>query len=228
VTDRPTAGFAAGGPVGSDAIRYRRVQYETAGLDVDDVDPDPVVQWQRWHADAFEAGVAEPNAMTLGTVDADGTPDARLVLVRGAEERGFEFFTNYNSVKSRQLEALGAASAVFSWLDLHRQVRVRGSVERLDAESSDEYFATRPRESQIGAWASPQSEVIADRTELERLVAAVEERFAASDVPRPPHWGGWLLHPDVFEFWQGRPSRLHDRIRYRRVGGAWEITRLAP
>jgi pyridoxamine 5'-phosphate oxidase len=204
------------------------VQYETAGLDVDDVDPDPVVQWQRWHADAFEAGVAEPNAMTLGTVDADGTPDARLVLVRGAEERGFEFFTNYNSVKSRQLEALGAASAVFSWLDLHRQVRVRGSVERLDAESSDEYFASRPRESQIGAWASPQSEVIADRTELERLVAAVEERFAASDVPRPPHWGGWLLHPDVFEFWQGRPSRLHDRIRYRRVGGAWEITRLAP
>jgi pyridoxamine 5'-phosphate oxidase len=228
VTDPPTAGLAAGGPVGSDTIRYRRVQYETAGLDIDDVDPDPVVQWQRWHADAFEAGVAEPNAMTLGTVDADGTPDARLVLVRGAEERGFEFFTNYNSVKSRQLEALGAASAVFSWLDLHRQVRVRGSVERLDAESSDEYFASRPRESQIGAWASPQSEVIADRTELERLVAAVEERFAASDVPRPPHWGGWLLHPDVFEFWQGRPSRLHDRIRYRRVGGAWEITRLAP
>jgi pyridoxamine 5'-phosphate oxidase len=228
VTDRPKAGLAAGGPVGSDTIRYRRVQYETAGLDVDDVDPDPVVQWQRWHADAFEAGVAEPNAMTLGTVDADGTPDGRLVLVRGADERGFEFFTNYNSVKSRQLEALGAASAVFSWLDLHRQVRVRGSVERLDAESSDEYFASRPRESQIGAWASPQSEVIADRTELERLVAAVEERFAASDVPRPPHWGGWLLHPDVFEFWQGRPSRLHDRIRYRRVGGAWEITRLAP
>jgi pyridoxamine 5'-phosphate oxidase len=228
VTDRPTPGFAAGGPVGSDAIRYRRVQYETAGLDIDDVDPDPVVQWQRWHADAFEAGVAEPNAMTLGTVDADGTPDARLVLVRGAEERGFEFFTNYNSVKSRQLEALGAASAVFSWLDLHRQVRVRGSVERLDAESSDAYFASRPRESQIGAWASPQSEVIADRTELERLVAAVEERFAACDVPRPPHWGGWLLHPDVFEFWQGRPSRLHDRIRYRRVGGAWEIARLAP
>jgi pyridoxamine 5'-phosphate oxidase len=211
-----------------DSIRYRRVQYETAGLDLDDVDRDPVVQWQRWHADAFEAGVAEPNAMTLGTVDADGTPDGRIVLVRGADESGFEFFTNYESVKSRQLEAFGAASAVFSWLDLHRQVRVRGRVERLDAASSDAYFASRPRPSQIGAWASPQSEVIADRAELERLVAAVDERFAGSDVPRPPHWGGWLLAPAVFEFWQGRPSRLHDRLRYRLVDGAWQIARLAP
>ena len=216
------------GRVGGDTIRDRRVQYETAGLDVDDVDGDPMVQWQRWHADAFEVGVAEPNAMTLGTVDADGTPDARIVLVRGADERGFAFFTNYTSVKSRQLEALGAASAVFSWLDLHRQVRVRGRVERLDAASSDAYFASRPRPSQIGAWASPQSEVIADRAELERLVAAVDERFAGSDVPRPPHWGGWLLVPEVFEFWQGRPSRLHDRLRYRRVDDTWQIARLAP
>ena len=173
--------------------------------------------------------MAEPNAMTLGTVDADGTPDARIVLVRGADERGFAFFTNYSSVKSRQLEALGAASAVFSWLDLHRQVRVRGRVERLDDASSDAYFASRPRPSQIGAWASPQSEVIADRAELERLVAAVEERFAGSDdVPRPPHWGGWLLVPEVFEFWQGRPSRLHDRLRYCRDGATWQIARLAP
>ena len=223
-----TGSAGTGGSAGSDAIRDRRVQYETAGLDIGDVDPDPVVQWQRWHADAFAAGVAEPNAMTLGTVHADGTPDGRLVLVRGAEERGFAFFTSYDSVKSRQLEALGAASAVFSWLDLHRQVRVRGSVERLDAASSDEYFATRPRDSQIGAWASPQSEVIADRAELERLIAAAEEQFAGSDVPRPPHWGGWLLHPEVFEFWQGRPNRLHDRIRYCRTGGGWQIARLAP
>jgi pyridoxamine 5'-phosphate oxidase len=223
VSDPESVGGSAG-----DAIRYRRVQYETAGLDIDDVDRDPVVQWQRWHADAFEAGVAEPNAMTLGTVAADGTPDARIVLVRGADESGFAFFTNYESVKSRQLKAFAAASAVFSWLDLHRQVRVRGRVERLDAASSDEYFASRPRDSQIGAWASPQSEVIADRAELERLIAAVEERFAGSDVPRPPHWGGWLLRPEVFEFWQGRPNRLHDRIRYRRTGGAWQIARLAP
>jgi pyridoxamine 5'-phosphate oxidase len=219
---------AVPGAGGSDAIRYRRVQYETAGLDIDDVDRDPVVQWQRWHADAFEAGVAEPNAMTLGTVDSDGTPDARIVLVRGADEHGFEFYTNYSSAKSRQLEALGAASCVFSWLDLHRQVRVRGSVERLDAASSDAYFASRPRASQIGAWASPQSEVIADRAELERLVAGVDDRFAGSDVPRPPHWGGWLLVPDMFEFWQGRPSRLHDRLRYRRVDDTWQIARLAP
>jgi len=217
-----------GGDVVGDLIRDRRVQYETAGLDVGDVDPDPIVQWQRWHADAFEVGMAEPNAMTLGTVDIDGTPDARIVLVRGADERGFTFFTNYTSVKSRQLEALGAASAVFSWLDLHRQVRVRGRVERLDAESSDAYFASRPRASQIGAWASPQSEVIADRAALERLVAAVDRRFAGSDVPRPPHWGGWVLVPGVFEFWQGRPSRLHDRLRYRRVDAAWQIARLAP
>jgi pyridoxamine 5'-phosphate oxidase len=211
-----------------DTIRDRRVQYETAGLDIDDVDRDPVVQWQRWHADAFEAGVAEPNAMTLGTVDADGTPDARIVLVRGADERGFAFFTNYDSVKSRQLDAFGAASGVFGWLDLHRQVRVRGRVERLDADSSDAYFASRPRGSQIGAWASPQSEVIADRAELDGLVADAEKRFAGSDVPRPPHWGGWLLVPEGFEFWQGRPSRLHDRIRYRLVDNSWHIARLAP
>jgi pyridoxamine 5'-phosphate oxidase len=219
---------AVGGAAGSDTIRYRRVQYETAGLDIGDVDPDPVLQWQRWHADAFEAGVAEPNAMTLGTIDADGLPDARIVLVRGADQRGFTFFTNYESVKSRQMEALGAASGVFGWLDLHRQVRTRGKVERLDDESSDAYFATRPRASQIGAWASPQSEVIDDRAALERLVAAVESRFEGVDVPRPPRWGGWLLIPDVFEFWQGRPSRLHDRLRYRRAGTTWEIARLAP
>jgi pyridoxamine 5'-phosphate oxidase len=215
-------------PAGSDAIRDRRVQYETAGLDVGDLDPDPIVQWQHWHADALEAGVAEPNAMTLGTIDADGAPDARIVLVRGADETGLAFFTNYESAKSRQLEARAAASAVFGWLDLHRQVRVRGRVERLDAAASDAYFASRPRASQVGAWASPQSQVIADRAELEALVVAVEERFHGSEVPRPPHWGGWLLVPDMFEFWQGRPSRLHDRLRYQLVADTWQIARLAP
>ena len=209
-------------------IHDRRVQYETAGLDVDDVDRDPMVQWQQWHADAFEVGVAEPNAMTLGTVDADGTPDARIVLVRGADEHGFAFFTNYSSVKSRQLEALARRRRCSAGSICTVRFGCAGASSGSTTPSSDAYFASRPRPSQIGAWASPQSEVIADRAELERLVAAVEERFAGSDVPRPPHWGGWLLVPEVFEFWQGRPSRLHDRLRYHRAGDTWQISRLAP
>jgi pyridoxamine 5'-phosphate oxidase len=209
-------------------IRDRRVQYETAGLDLGDLDPDPVGMWHRWHDDAFAVGVAEPNAMTLATVDAEGRPDARIVLVRGVDQRGFTFFTNYRSVKSRQLDAAPVACAVFSWLDLHRQVRVRGDVERIDSDESDEYFASRPRGSQIGAWASPQSDVIGARADLERRAAEVEARFDGADVPRPPHWGGWRLVPDQFEFWQGRPSRLHDRLRYLRHDGTWIVDRLAP
>ena len=212
----------------SDSIRDRRVQYETAGLDVADVYTDPMLQWQRWHDDAFDAGVAEPNAMTFGTVGLDGVPDARILLVRGADERGFVFYTNYTGAKSRQLDAHPAASAVFSWLDLHRQVRVRGAVERMSEAESDDYFASRPRGSQIGAWASPQSEVIVDRAELDARIAAVEDEFADRDVDRPAFWGGWRLVPSEWEFWQGRPSRLHDRLRYRSVDGDWVIERLAP
>jgi pyridoxamine 5'-phosphate oxidase len=209
-------------------IRDRRVQYETAGLDIGDVLPDPLEQWLAWHAEALEAGVAEPNAMVLSTVDADGSPDARVVLVRGADQRGLAFYTNYRSVKSVQLEAMPAAAATFAWLDLHRQVRARGSVERLTPDESDEYFAWRPRGSQIGAWASPQSQPIGDRGELDRRVAEISERFEGRDVTRPPDWGGWRLVPDQWEFWQGRPSRLHDRLRYRMIDGAWKIDRLAP
>ncbi len=211
-----------------DPIRDRRVQYETAGLDSADLALDPMEQWHVWHSDALDAGVAEPNAMTVSTVDLHGVPDARIVLVRGADRFGFTFFTNYESVKSHQLTARPIAAATFGWLDLHRQVRVRGSVERVSDHESDAYFASRPRPSQIGAWASPQSEVIRDRHELSQLVVEAEQRFAGERVPRPPHWGGWRLVPEEWEFWQGRPSRLHDRFRYRLVDDDWEIKRLAP
>ena len=212
----------------ADQIRSRRIQYETEGLDLADIDADPVTQWHRWYDQAVEAGLVEPEAMTVATVDADGRPDARIVLVRGVDESGLVFFTNYASAKGTQLETTPVASAVFGWLGLHRQVRVRGHVERLDAESSSEYFASRPRGSRIGAWASPQSSMIADRDELDRRVAEVEARFSGDDVPRPDFWGGWLIRPFEWEFWQGRPSRLHDRLRFSGRPGDWTIERLAP
>jgi len=212
----------------ADQIRSRRIQYETEGLDLADIDADPVTQWHRWYDQAVEAGLVEPEAMTVATVDAEGRPDARIVLVRGVDESGLVFFTNYTSAKGTQLETTPVASAVFGWLGLHRQVRVRGHVERLDAESSSEYFASRPRSSRIGAWASPQSSVIADRDELDRRVAEVEARFPGDDVPRPDFWGGWLIRPFEWEFWQGRPSRLHDRLRFSGRPGDWTIERLAP
>jgi pyridoxamine 5'-phosphate oxidase len=210
-------------------IRDRRVQYETAGLELSDLDLDPVAQWKLWHDQALEAGVAEPNSVVLSTVDANGVPDARNLLIRGADAEGFSFFTNYLSAKSRQLQSQPVAAATSSWLDLHRQVRIRCEVTRLSEADSDDYFGSRPRESQLGAWASPQSEILHDRNELEQLLAQVRARFEGSEVPRPPHWGGWLLAPLEVEFWQGRPSRLHDRFRYRRsTTGEWTIDRLAP
>ncbi len=209
-------------------VRDRRIQYEADGLELADLSPVPMQQWHLWHTQAFDASVPEPNAMVVSTVDVHGAPDARLVLVRDADRHGFTFFTNYESAKSQQLSARPVAAATFSWLELHRQVRVRGSVERVSDRESDEYFASRPRASQLGAWTSPQSEVLRDRHELMDLYLDQERRFAGKEVPRPAHWGGWRIRPNEWEFWQGRPSRLHDRFRYRPAGDAWRIDRLAP
>ena len=211
-------------------LRDRRIQYETAGLNFDDLDESPVQQWHAWYVEAVEAELAEPNAMAVSTIDAEGMPDSRIVLVRGLDDDGLTFFGNYNSAKGQQIDANPVASAVFPWIGLHRQVRVRGSIEMLPRHESDAYFASRPRDSQLGAWASPQSEVITGREVLNERHAEFAEKFAGTEVLRPPHWGGWLIVPDVFEFWQGRPNRLHDRFRYRRDDNTqdWVIERLAP
>ena len=212
-----------------DEIARRRFDYETAGLDVADLSADPIEQWWAWYREAMEAGTTEPNAMVVSTVDADGAPDARFVLVRGVDERGFSFYGNYGSAKGQQVAATGVASLTFGWLQLHRQVRVRGTVASFGDAEADDYWASRPRDSQLASAASPQSSVIADRAELEERIVAQTRLWAGLEhVPRPDTWGGFRVVPHAIEFWQGRPARTHDRLRYRRAGDAWIIERLAP
>jgi pyridoxamine 5'-phosphate oxidase len=209
-------------------IADRRIQYETAGLDVEDLLPNPVDLLVRWYYQAEEAGAAEPNAMVVSTLDDSGHPDSRVVLARGISTEGITFFTNRQSAKGIQIAQDNRAAATLAWLQLHRSVRVRGTISLASDQVSDEYFASRPRASQIGAWASPQSESLGTREELNDRVDEVEERFAGVDVPRPPYWGGYVLSIDSIEFWQGRPSRLHDRFRYTLNGSVWRAERLAP
>jgi pyridoxamine 5'-phosphate oxidase len=206
-----------------------RTEYERAGLHERDVDPSPVKQLERWLHDAIQAGHPEPNAMTLATVSAEGEPSARVVLLRGLDDRGLVFYTNYESDKGRALAANPRACAAFFWVLLERQVRVTGAVTKVSREESEAYFRSRPRESQLGAWASAQSAVLAGREDLDARLAAVRARFGEGEVPCPETWGGYRIAFEKIELWQGRPSRLHDRLRYTRIGGqAWTIERLSP
>ncbi|CAN5319723.1 pyridoxamine 5'-phosphate oxidase [soil metagenome] len=194
-----------------------------------DLAPDPVEQFRRWYADAVRAGMPEPDAMTLATAAPDGSPSARTVLLKGVGARGFAFYTNHASRKGRELAANPGVALVFLWEAPQRQVCVRGRVSRLPDDESDAYFDSRPRDSQLGAWASRQSEVLTGREELEERLREAQERFAGGPVPRPPFWGGYVVAPAEVEFWQGRPNRLHDRFRYRRdEAGDWVVERLSP
>ncbi len=212
------------------AVAALRRDYTVGGLAEADAGADPFALFQRWFEAAVAAGLDEPNAMTLATVDETGAPDARIVLLKGHDPQGFVFFTNHRSVKGRQLTARPMAALVFHWSELERQVRVRGVVEHLPRAETEAYFAGRPRGSQLGAWASAQSEAVPDREALEAEYRAAERRFgAATPVPAPPHWGGYRVQPDRIEFWQGRSSRLHDRLRYTAdPGKGWRRERLAP
>jgi pyridoxamine 5'-phosphate oxidase len=217
---------------GHPSVADLRRQYGAAGLHESELAADPMTQFGRWFADVLDAGAtSEPNAMVLSSVGSDGTPSSRMVLLKGYDERGFVFFTNYRSRKGLEIAGNPAVSLQFPWNALERQVVVTGDASKVDRTESAAYFRTRPYASQLGAWASPQSEVVAGREELDRRYAEVAESFPEGyEVPLPDHWGGYVVRPWTVEFWQGRPGRMHDRLRYRRAddGRAWVVERLAP
>ena len=205
-----------------------RKEYSSRGLHRSGIHPDPFEQFSQWFAQALETQLHEPNAMTLATVGEDGMPSQRTVLLKQFDARGFTFYTNYHSRKGRELAASPKASLLFPWIILERQIIIQGTVEKTSQEESLQYFHARPRESQIGAWVSEQSEVIPDRSFLTGRLAEFEPKFAGQEIPLPPHWGGYRVIPETIEFWQGGPSRLHDRFLYQREGSGWRIDRLSP
>ncbi|MBI4625397.1 MAG: pyridoxamine 5'-phosphate oxidase [Verrucomicrobia bacterium] len=205
-----------------------RKEYSLAGLAEKDLARDPFRQFDKWFQEAEAAKVVEPNAMTLATTSREGRPSARTILLKGVDGRGFVFFSIYESRKGRELEANPHATLLFPWLALERQVIIEGAVTRVPREESEAYFHSRPRANQLAAWVSQQSSIISGRAVLEQSMKALEQKYADQEVPVPPHWGGWRLVPETVEFWQGRRSRLHDRLRYRRVKDGWTIERLAP
>jgi pyridoxamine 5'-phosphate oxidase len=209
------------------ALAALREEYELGGLDESDLTPDPLTLFGTWFAAARDAGLGEPNAMVLSTLG-DGVPSSRTVLLKGVEADGFVFFTNYESRKGVELAGNPHCSLLFGWYALQRQVRIEGTARRTSRAVTEEYFASRPRGSQLGAWASAQSEEVSDRHQLDAAYAETEARFVGGDIPAPPHWGGYLVTPQSIEFWQGRRGRMHDRLAYRRDGDTWTTRRLAP
>ncbi len=212
----------------TETLQNLRQDYRSAELSEQDADQDPINQFSKWFADAMNAKLYEPNVMTLATADRSGKPSARIVLLKGFDQQGFVFFTNYDSVKGKEIAENPQASLVFFWPELERQVRIDGSVSKVSAQVSDQYFHSRPIGSQIGAAASPQSAKMQNRESLEEKVKELTAAYQGKEIPRPQHWGGYLVKPSQIEFWQGRSSRLHDRINYELVDGNWIISRLAP